>query len=236
MSKLSKNIRHRLRSQRRRRNRKSQKHDHSRPLFIEPLEHRILLDAGGFNIDGNVLGTGGAEVDAVFFADPSGSIKELGAINSNTTKVGNIHLDTPPTLEYTAVNPGQDLSGVWLDTNVDQNGDVWLYFAFLRAESSTGQVGFEFQQAAAPDVNGAPLDYSQLEILEQPDPPGANAYTQTVMDTYNPWANRQSGDFSIVFDTQGQNPSLCFANSTVQCSMRQRWIPPFRQRCFRATN
>jgi len=67
---------------------------------------------GGFNIDGNVLGTGGAEVDAVFFFDPSGSVAELGAINSNTTKVGVIDTDIPPTLEYTNVNPGQDLSGV----------------------------------------------------------------------------------------------------------------------------
>ena len=189
----------------RRPRRKWNSFDPHRALRLESLERRLLL-AGGFNIDGDVLGTGGEEVDASFFADPSGNSTELGAVNANYNKVGNIHSHVSttdnPTLGYESINPGNDLSGVWLDTNVDANGDVWLYFAFQRFSGSTGQVAFEFQQAATPPVNGGAVDYDSLDLT---DPPGADSYTQSVIDSWNPWGNRQAGDFMVVFDTQGQN-------------------------------
>lgn len=172
---------------------------------------------GGFNIDGVVLSPkpppsppGGEEWDGVRFDDPSGNAAELGAVNASYNKVGNINEHTPtpanPTLGYTDVNPGNDLTGVWLDTNVAPDPlnpgseAIFLYFAFEREAESNGQIGFEFQEDSPPLIDGAPPDYSQLSLIEP-----ANAYTQNAIDTWNPWDNRQTGDFSLVFDTQGQN-------------------------------
>jgi len=149
---------------------------------------------GGFSIDGTVPDAG-----AHFFADPYGATSELGALNASYNKLGNINTHAPtstnPTLGYTSITPGQDLSGVWLDTSVDPNtGHVWLYFAFQRVADSTGQVLFEFDQNAAPTA----CDYSGAILT---DPPGADTATQALIDTCNPWANRSANDFALVFDT-----------------------------------
>ena len=149
-----------------------------------------------FTIDGTVPDSG-----AVFFSDPSGASKEFGTDNQNTTKLNNIHSDAPDTLGYQTITPGNDLSGVWLKTAVDADGDVWLYFAFQRLASSTGQVGFEFNIAPRPSA----CNYGGAVLT---DPPGADAATQTLIDTCNPWDNRAAGDFSLIFDVQGNSAQI----------------------------
>src|SRR4029450_1228648 len=62
----------------------------------------------------------------------------------------------------------------------------------------TGQVFFEFDQNARP----AACDYTGAVLT---NPPGADATTQTLIDTCNPGANRSVGDFALVFDPQGQS-------------------------------
>lgn len=194
------------------RNASARNRDRSRRLLLQSLESRHLLAVlGGYSIDGFVVDPDpqagvviGEEFDAVRFDDPFGNSAELGAINAKYNKVGVINLHTPtassPTLGYTDVNPGNDLSGIWLDTNIVEN-EIWLYFAFERESSSTGQIGFEFQADAAPTIGNAPVLYNELVYIE---PPGPDAYTQSVIDAWNPWGNRQAGDFSLVFDTQGR--------------------------------
>jgi hypothetical protein len=94
-----------------------------------------------------------------------GADRRLSPENAATTKLGNIQSDPLPTLAYT--DPGNDLSGVYLDTNIEANGDVWLYFAFQRDASSTGQVVFEFDANAAP----AACDYNGVNLTNPPGPP-----------------------------------------------------------------
>jgi hypothetical protein len=132
-----------------------------------------------------------------------GADRRLSPENAATTKLGNIQSDPLPTLAYADQNPGNDLSGVYLDTNIDANGDVWLYFAFQRDASSTGQVVFEFDANAAP----AACDYNGVNLT---NPPGAtgSAATQNLIANCNPWANRATGDFSFAFDTQGSTVNI----------------------------
>ena len=66
---------------------------------------------GPNNIDGNVPDAGTTELE-----DPEGNVKELGPLNSNTTKIGVIHADLVPTLDLTNPNGQVDLRRAWLDT------------------------------------------------------------------------------------------------------------------------
>lgn len=76
---------------------------------------------GPYNIDGTVPDAGTTEL-----ADAFGNVKELGPVNSNTTKIGVIHSDALPTLDFTNPNANVDLRRAWLDTERD---------------TSTGQTG-----------------------------------------------------------------------------------------------
>ena len=162
-------------------------------VFVVAASAGLNTLGSGYDIDGTVpdasIPTSG------FFVDPHGSVAELDVINQSTAKLGNVRYDAPATLDYNDENPGNDLSGVWMDTNV-VNNQVWLYLGFSRDAASTGQVVFEFNKNAAP----AACNYSGI-VLE--NPPGADANTQTIIDTCNPWANRSPGDFSLAFDVQG---------------------------------
>ena len=51
--------------------------------------------------------------------DQFGNVKELGPLNSNTTKIGVIHADAVPTLGMTNPNGQVDLRRAWLDTERD---------------------------------------------------------------------------------------------------------------------
>src|SRR5687767_9713620 len=59
------------------------------------------------------------DAGADFFSDPSGNVKEVGPLNSNSTKIGVIHNDAVPTLGLTNPNANVDLRGAWLDTAKD---------------------------------------------------------------------------------------------------------------------
>jgi hypothetical protein len=59
-----------------------------------------------FDIDGEVPGS---EAGVVELTDPSGNVKELGPVNSSTTKIGVIHDDALPTLGLTNPNASVDL-------------------------------------------------------------------------------------------------------------------------------
>src|SRR5688500_15527437 len=54
---------------------------------------------GPYNIDGVV-----PDAEVTELADPFGNVKELGPLNSNTTKIGVIHRDAVPTLDLTNPN------------------------------------------------------------------------------------------------------------------------------------
>ncbi len=152
----------------------------------------------GYTIGDGIIGDAGT----TFFSDPVGSVDELGPKNGNSTKLDVINTATPPMLEFTNVNGGVDLSGMWLDTHVDPaTGDVWLYFAFSREAATTGQVAFEFQRSPLP----AACDFTNVSPVNDGSLTAAQA---ALIANCNPWKNRQAGDFMIVWDTQGNSTTL----------------------------
>ena len=109
----------------------------------------LLVPATGlaqvpYNIDGIV-----PDANCCFeFSDPVGSVKELGPINSSGTKLRSIHSATPAMLGFTNPSSSTDIATIWLDTEVDQSGDLWLYFAWERdATSGSSVISYEFQKA-----------------------------------------------------------------------------------------
>lgn len=140
-------------------------------------------DSSGFAIDG-VVPDGGA----IVFPDDSGNTKELGPLNSNTTKLGVINTDAVPTLGTSNPNGQVDLVNVWFDSNSANDTD-WLYFAWERdSNKGSGVIAIEFQSAAAPlacDYAGS----TQAELIAG----------------CNPWANRAPGDFILIWDQVGND-------------------------------
>ena len=157
------------------------------------LSARTLLVAGGFAIDGNI-----PDASAIQFGDPYGSASELGPVNATTTKLLPINTAAAPMLSFTNPNAQVDLRTIWMTTNV-VSGDAWLYFAWERdSNSGSGVIAFEFQQAARP----AACDYAKTDQVDSPanSPAGEAA----LIASCNPWANRQPGDFLIVWDQGGK--------------------------------
>ena len=147
-----------------------------------------LAADGPFTIDGTVPDAGTTELPDLF-----GNVKELGPLNSNTTKIGVIHNDAVPTLDLTNPNGQVDLRRAWLDTERDTgtNHD-WLYFAWERdANSGSGFIAYEFMQNPAPA--GCAYD---------------TATDAQLIANCNPWANRKAGDFMILWDQQGNSLDL----------------------------
>src|SRR4029453_11954089 len=125
--------------------------------------------------------------------DLFGSVKELGPINGNTTKIGVIHNDALPTLGLTNPNAQVDLRRAWLDVERDTSTNHdWLYFAWERdANSGSGFIRYAFMR----------------------NPPRAGRAYDTATDAQliancNPWANRKAGDFMILWDQQGNSLDL----------------------------
>lgn len=141
---------------------------------------------GPFSIDGSVPDAGTAQLE-----DAEGNVKELGPLNSNTTKIGVIHADAVPTLGLTNPNGQVDLRQAWLDVEREGTKD-WLYFAWERdANSGSGFIAYEFMQ--------------------EPPPAGCAYDTATdaqLIDSCNPWDNRRAGDFMILWDQQGGSLDL----------------------------
>jgi hypothetical protein len=144
---------------------------------------------GPFNIDGVIPDAGTTELTDLF-----GSVKELGPLNSSTTKIGVIHKDAVPTLDLTNPNAQVDLRRAWLDTERDASAPNhdWLYFAWERdSNSGSGFIAYEFMQNAAP----ASCAYD-------------TATDAQLIANCNPWANRRAGDFMILWDQQGGSKDL----------------------------
>jgi hypothetical protein len=147
-----------------------------------------LAADGPYTIDGTIPDSGTTEL-----ADAFGSVKELGPLNSNTTKIGVIHTDAVPTLGMTNPNGQVDLRRAWLDTERDTGTQHdWLYFAWERdANSGSGFIAYEFMQNPAPA--GCAYD---------------TATDDQLVAGCNPWANRTAGDFMILWDQQGNSLDL----------------------------
>src|SRR3954471_7892800 len=150
--------------------------------------HAAYAASGPFSIDGNV-----PDANTTLLPDASGTAKELGPLNSNTTKIGVIHNDAVPTLGLTNPNGQVDLRNAWLDTERDTaSSHDWLYFAWERdANSGSGFIAYEFMQNPAPA--GCAYD---------------SATDAQLTASCNPWANRRSGDFMILWDQQGNSLDL----------------------------
>jgi hypothetical protein len=148
----------------------------------------VLAADGPFTIDGSVPDSGTTELSDIF-----GSTKELGPLNSNTTKIGVIHSDAVPTLGMTNPNAQVDLRRAWLDTERDTSTNKdWLYFAWERdSNSGSGFIAYEFMKNAPPA--GCAYD---------------TATDAQLIANCNPWANRTSGDFMILWDQQGNSKDL----------------------------
>jgi len=139
------------------------------------------------------------------FADPSGSVQELGALNGKATKLGGVHTALPPMLDFTNPNGQTDLVKIWLATKTDAQGDTWLYFAWERdASSGSSVVTYEFQQAVLqigcvynPDET-PPIDMVQPETLGE----------TALIANCNPWGGRQEDDFLIVWDFKGGDTAI----------------------------
>ncbi|MGD8340547.1 MAG: hypothetical protein PVH89_07165, partial [Gammaproteobacteria bacterium] len=147
------------------------------------------------------------------FSDPFGSISELGPVNSNQNKLNVVHLNDPsvsPTvLGFESNNVSTDLMNMWLATEEDANGDLWFYFAWEREPSSgSSKIFIELQSAPA----DAACDFTGIDQVEPIDPA-----EQALIDGCNPWANRQAGDFLVIWDFNGSqpNPVLQEFNGTV---------------------
>jgi len=141
---------------------------------------------GPFTIDGVVPDTPSTNV-----ADQFGNVKELGPLNSSTTKIGVIHSDAVPTLGLTNPNAQVDLRQAWLATAKEGTHD-WLYFAWERDNNTgSGFIAYEFMQNAAP----AACAYD-------------TATSDQLIASCNPWANRKAGDFMILWDQQGGSKDL----------------------------
>lgn len=144
---------------------------------------------GPYSIDGTIPDSGTTEI-----ADAFGNVKELGPLNSNTTKIGVIHNDALPTLGFTNPNAQVDLRRAWLDTERDTAAPHhdWLYFAWERdSNSGSGFIAYEFMQNPAP----AGCAYN-------------TATDEQLVANCNPWANRTAGDFMILWDQQGNSLDL----------------------------
>ena len=146
----------------------------------------VLAADGPFSIDGTVPDASATELPDLF-----GSVKELGPLNSNTTKIGVIHADAVPTLGKTNPNAQVDLRRAWLDVE-RESGKDWLYFAWERdSNSGSGFIAYEFMADAAP----ASCAYD-------------TATEADLIANCNPWANRKAGDFMILWDQQGNSLDL----------------------------
>jgi hypothetical protein len=160
---------------------------------LSGLSAVALVLAGGYSIDGSI-----PDAAALQFTDPYGASSELGPVNATGTKLVAIGGAAAPMLSFTNPNAQVDLRTIWMATSV-VGGDAWLYFAWERdSNSGSGVIAFEFQQAARP----AACDYSKTDQVDSPaNSPASEA---ALIASCNPWANRQAGDFLIVWDQSGK--------------------------------
>ena len=155
---------------------------------------------GPYNIEGTVPDAGTTEL-----ADPFGNVKELGPLNSNTTKIGVIHNDALPTLDTTNPNGQVDLRRAWLDTERDASTNHdWLYFAWERDNNSgSGFIAYEFMQNPAPA--GCAYDTAtDAQLIAELQPVG-QPHGRRLPDPVGP-AGRQQGPLPAHLDRHRTQP------------------------------
>jgi uncharacterized repeat protein (TIGR01451 family) len=136
----------------------------------------------------------------VEFQDPVGSISELGPVNSSDTKLTSINTATPAMLGFTNPNSSTDIAKIWLETKTDLIGDIWLYFAWERdATTGSSVISYEFQTSAT----NPECDYSNIDQIQP-----ISAEESALIDSCNPWSNRQAGDFMVVWDFGGGSTDI----------------------------
>ncbi|WP_203579787.1 hemagglutinin [Microbacterium hibisci] len=157
-------------------------------LIIGSAPAAFAVTVGPYEIEGNPIPD---NAGIPTYSDPAGNTKELGPVNSSTTKIGVIHNDALPTLDLTNPNSQVDLNRVWLEAKRVSNED-FLYFAWQRdKETGSGFIAFEFMKNPAP----AECAYG-------------SATDAQLMAACNPWKNRAPGDFLILWDQQGGSTKL----------------------------
>ena len=175
----------------------------SRPGFVAALAVALALmvTSGAsaqnpFIIDGFVPANG-TPTGPAQTSDPFGNVRELGPVNGSPTKVGVIHTASPPMLDFTNPNGQVDLRNIWTQTTKASDNHIWFYFAWERdANTGSGFIAYEFQQAAL--SAGCAYTAAGIDmVLPQ------SAAETTLINTCNPWANRQAGDFLILWDQSG---------------------------------
>ena len=147
-----------------------------------------------FAIEGIVTdaNNSGVAPGALKTLDPNGSSKELGPLNGSTTKIGVIHTAPLPMLGLTNPNGQVDLNTIYTQTATAANGDIWFYFGWARdANTGSGFLSIEFEQAPV----GPGCNY-------------ATASADSLIANCNPWANRQAGDFILLWDQQGNDRTI----------------------------
>ena len=101
-------------------------------------------------------------------------------------------INTAPTPMLGLTNPNAqvDLNKVYTQTAVDPvTGHVWYYFAWVRdSNSGSGFISIELQKSGVPATCT-----------------GTNGYNAT---NCNPWSGRQTGDFIILWDQQGNSTDI----------------------------
>ena len=147
-----------------------------------------------FSIDGIITDTNNSGVPpgALKTADPNDGSKELGPINGSSTKIGVINTAPRPMLGLTNPNGQVDLNTIYTQTATAVNGDIWFYFAWARdSNTGSGFLSIEFEQAPV----GPGCNY-------------ATASQASLIANCNPWANRQAGDFILLWDQQGNDRTI----------------------------
>jgi hypothetical protein len=149
-----------------------------------------------FAIDGTVTDAANSHLSgaALKTVDPAGSSKELGPINSSSTKVAVIGNAAPPMLGLTGPNAQVDLNTIYTQTEKATNGHLWYYFGWARdSANGSGFISIEFQQAPLDTA----CDYTKIPTQ-----------SDQLIATCNPWKNRQAGDFLLLWDQQGGSTQI----------------------------
>ncbi len=155
-------------------------------------------NAGPFCVDGIITDANNSGVaGAAKITDPNGGAKELGPINSSSTKIGVINTAPTPMLGLTNPNAQVDLNTVYTQTAIDPNtGHIWYYFAWARdSNNGSGFISIELEKSGVPATCTGTTGYNNPAC--------------------NPWSGRQTGDFIILWDQQGNSTqiSLRFFNA-----------------------
>jgi hypothetical protein len=145
---------------------------HSIAIAASIMATVLLMPIAGFAQVPYVIG--GVVPDAnccAEFQDPFGSVSELGPLNSSRTKLSTISSASPAMLDFTNPNCATDLVTLWLTTQPDQNGDLWLYFGWERdAHTGSSVITYEFQNASPdPACDYAGIDQIQPESAAETD-------------------------------------------------------------------